>query len=534
MDIVAVLACRCQEGFWQLPRMDVLTALLTPNPDGCECFEPNPFKPEKCKNCGRVWTEHSGVISEAHLKVFLQQKQKSQEDKDKKEAEAKQAAAAKKSAKKRASQAVEDDWLFGADKDEPEKNEEESDDDLGFRMFSAADFVNSDPGPVEPNRQLKVVNLIDWGECDVAQELSGAGEATGSSASTMAPPVEVRQTLPDPRGGGDSHFQESFGSAPNLVPLSGNQDLVTEIQHLKQMLADANEEKDIQVAIVRDEVQEKEQEIQALLRQKNETEVLLREARQKIESEASQAADASSPEQLAEVQQLRAKVAEAEAKLEAREAQEAAVSAEVQQLRARVQQLRARVAESEAEAEGRTPPPDQSSEVLQLRARADEAEALLKALQQRDPAAHSEVQTRNSDGTPHDDTVEVQQLKARAFQAEERLEALQKDIAASEEAATLQSQAKQAELEAWQQKHAASSAEVVQLRARLAEVEEELKALQHSAAAPVQHAEDAQAAKALRDVRMHAEQQLAWILQRMGVTHQAAELQKVGATAPCV
>ena len=31
-------------------------------------------------------------------------------------------------------------------------------------------------------------------------------------------------------------------------------------------------------------------------------------------------------------------------------------------------------------------------------------------------------------------------------------------------------------------------------------------------------------AQALRDVRMHAEQQLAWILQRMGVTHQAAAL----------
>ena len=30
--------------------------------------------------------------------------------------------------------------------------------------------------------------------------------------------------------------------------------------------------------------------------------------------------------------------------------------------------------------------------------------------------------------------------------------------------------------------------------------------------------------QALRDVRMHAEQQLAWILQRMGVTHQAVIL----------
>ncbi|CAE7251935.1 unnamed protein product [Symbiodinium natans] len=559
---------------------------------------------EKCKHCGRSWTEHKGVISEAHLQTFLQQKQKSQEDKDKKEAEAKHAAAAKKLAKKRASQAVEDDWLFGQDaaKDEPPKLEDDSDDDLGFRMFSAADFVNSDPGPPEPNRQLKVVNLIDWGECDVAQELAGAGEATGSSASTMAPPVEARHTPPDPRGGGEMNFQESFGSAPNLapVPQPGNQDLLTEIQHLRQMLADANEEKDIQVAIVRDEVLEKQQQIQELTRQKSETEALLREARQKIENDASHTADAAVPEQLAEVQQLRAHVAEAEAKLEAWETKDAATSVEIQQ-------LRARVAETEAQLEGQKP--HDQSEVLHLRARADEAEALLKALQQRDPTAQAEA--NRGDAAPQDQTSEVEQLKVRAAQAEERLQALQqKDVDSSAELQQLrvraaeaeaqleamkhEQQAKQAELEAWQkkdaatsaevqqlkaqaaeaqakleasqatqgaqppeepsaevqllrvrcaqaedrlealqQKDASSSAEVVQLRARLSEAEAQLEALQRSTALPEQHAEDAQAAKALRDVRMHAEQQLAWILQRMGVTHQAAELQKVG-RAPCV
>ena len=62
---------------------------------------------EKCKHCGRSWTEHRGAISEEHLEKFLQKKQQAQLEKERKEAEATQAAAAKKAAKKRASQA----WL---------------------------------------------------------------------------------------------------------------------------------------------------------------------------------------------------------------------------------------------------------------------------------------------------------------------------------------------------------------------------------------------------------------------------------------
>jgi len=40
---------------------------LVENPDGCTRFEPNAFKRVKCKQCGRPWHEHKGVITEAHV-----------------------------------------------------------------------------------------------------------------------------------------------------------------------------------------------------------------------------------------------------------------------------------------------------------------------------------------------------------------------------------------------------------------------------------------------------------------------------------
>ena len=165
-------------------------------------------------------------------------------------AEAKQAAAAKKSAKKRASQAeevcdwqhvwnlalvctqaVEDDWLFGADKEGSFANSSDTvvhrSSEVAARMslkrtrrspmmisasgcvlaffirfsmvlsfdhscvwlrFSAADFVNSDPGPVEPNRQLKA-----W-----AQDVE-TSRARGSGPEHLVPGVEGGQ--PDWLGG---------------------------------------------------------------------------------------------------------------------------------------------------------------------------------------------------------------------------------------------------------------------------------------------------------------------------------------------
>eukprot|EP00913_Durusdinium_trenchii_P035799 g33498.t1 len=184
---------------------------------------------EKCKHCSRSWTEHKGVISEEYLQKFLQKKLQVQEEKEKKEAEAQQAAAAKKLAKKRASQAAEDDWLFGERKDTlkgtPQKlylsePEPDSDDDMGFRMLLGSEIAK--PQAMQPvSKELKVVNLIDWGECD---ELPG-GEATGSSSSTRAPALEARAELYTP-GRGDLGFQDTVSQLSSTGPAfqSGSQE----------------------------------------------------------------------------------------------------------------------------------------------------------------------------------------------------------------------------------------------------------------------------------------------------------------------
>merc|ERR1719456_1773100 len=113
---------------------------LVPNPDNCPRFEPNQFKKEKCKNCGRPWQEHQGVITQAQVDVYTASKKKAAEDKAAKEAEAKAKAKAKIAAKKKAQQAVEDEWLFDGSKAAADDKDDDSDDDLGFRMFSAGEF----------------------------------------------------------------------------------------------------------------------------------------------------------------------------------------------------------------------------------------------------------------------------------------------------------------------------------------------------------------------------------------------------------
>ncbi|CAE8634320.1 unnamed protein product, partial [Polarella glacialis] len=298
---------------------------LEPNADGCTQFDPNPFKKEKCKHCGRLWNEHKGVISEALLQGYLKAKEKAVEDKEKKEAEAKQQAAAKKAASKRASQTPEDDWFCDGPKDEANKViDDESDDDMGFRMFSAEELRAAPmdkPASSEPFKPLKVVNLIDFGECDVYEEAPpdnfGSGStAPGSSSSTAPgrPPPEApsfsrglsRGVLGDDMPGlPDTPLAASGTSAPSSGPTAqAHQDLLEEIQHLRQMLADANEEKSIQVAIIRDEVSEKQAFIEELTRHRADAEAALRDARCQVEALTAPSAAAREEEQQADARGL--------------------------------------------------------------------------------------------------------------------------------------------------------------------------------------------------------------------------------------
>eukprot|EP00434_Breviolum_minutum_P037636 symbB.v1.2.033380.t1/scaffold4140.1/size44004/9 len=454
--------------------MDELLNELQPNPDDCTKFEPNPFKQEKCKHCGRLWIEHKGVISEEYLLKFLKKRLQEKEEKEKKEADAEavQAAAAKKLAKKRASQAAEDDWLFeDKDKDKDgtvEATGNDSDDDMGFRMLLGSEIGNFAPQKVE-HKELKVVNLIDFNECDVADDTEEAnGEATGSSVSTRAPLIEARsgcefcmfsrlfgfecQARPEvsyPMGKGDSGFHDSAGRLPSGLQSASHHDLVEEIQLLRQMLEDANEEKEIQVEIVRDDVAEKQQKILELTRQKDEMEALLREARSKIESYDEQPKEEAATADKAEEEKLKARLTELEAKLEAAEAEKAAEAAASSQIQEALVTV---------------------SEVTELCSRT------------------SRILREEGDGGESSSSSD---LKAELTRCRERAQC------------------------------AADTAERVisdkrQLLAKL----EELERLER---------ERKDYAQAVRDIRLYAERELALVLQRMSISHgHQAELQKLG------
>jgi len=302
---------------------------LVANPDGCCTFEPNPFKPEKCKNCRRPWNEHKGVISDEHLDKFVKLRQKALKEQQQKENEAKEKARQKALLKKKVAQAVEDEWLFDGSKEELQPD---SDDDTGFRMLEGVDFQSAHferPRKVD-HKPLKVVNLIDFSACDVPDAPEDRVPDGSFPVTTSSHPEPVT-ALPGHPIPADVH--SSPGSSPALGSAAPETvssvrslfrpaeqpdhalqaELLTEIQHLRQMLADANEERSIQVAIVRDEVLEKQKQLEELTRQHLETEVQLRDARDKLGTVEAQMAQAVRERDeaggcRAELQELRAEM----------------------------------------------------------------------------------------------------------------------------------------------------------------------------------------------------------------------------------
>lgn len=312
---------------------------LLPNPDGCTKFEPNQFKKEKCKHCGYLWTHHKDAISDDIVQGFQKVKQKAAEDKEKKEADARAAAQAKKQAKKKQNQAAEDEWLFDGAEDAASKTtaDEDSDDDFGFRMFSPAELASAAPSSNPPeSRQLKIRNLIDWGECDVPEEPEERPPVADVIEASHGPAVSSTHHVPVSQisSGHDVGLRESCPSislpGPVGGPSAGDADLLEEMQLLQERLAYAEEEKQIQVEIVRDEVKEKQQKVDELTNQTAELQAQLKEARARIEELSDELdesrsslkrEEAESQQYRSEAERLRASVLEVEAKLEAKTAE---------------------------------------------------------------------------------------------------------------------------------------------------------------------------------------------------------------------
>lgn len=219
------------------------------NPNGCTSFEVHPFRKDKCKHCFCTWQEHLGVISPTLVHEYVVAAQRAAEENRRKEEKTHAVAQTKIAAKKKT---VEDDWFFDS-LPTPTKDgaslratdvDSEDEQDVGFRMS-----VNREPEKVGAKRScptdvkpLKVVNLIDYSECDV-------------------PDVNV---LKENRSASDSCTRIEGKSNRGLN--HSEKELLAEIEHLRQRLADADAIRDIQVSIVQDEVQRKQFEIDELKR----------------------------------------------------------------------------------------------------------------------------------------------------------------------------------------------------------------------------------------------------------------------------
>jgi len=253
---------------------------LTPNPNRCSEFDPHPFKKEKCKNCGRPWHEHKGVISEKHLHGFLKAKKDAENKRLQEEAEAKAKARAKVLAKKKASRSAEDGWFFDDEQDDAESEEEQ----LGFQMLEGSELnsntATTPASPVEKQagKPMKIVNLIDFGECDVKEEASteSGGEPTGPGLPGPMDQYQCEQSDVASSAEPESAAAPS-GPGPEEV------ELMEEIEHLRQRLSDSVGERDVLVSIVQDEVAEKQRVIDDLMRQRNETEEKLKSTQESVE-----------------------------------------------------------------------------------------------------------------------------------------------------------------------------------------------------------------------------------------------------------
>lgn len=209
-----------------------------------------------------------------------EEKKRKQAQAEVKEKEAKAKAAHKLAAKKKQSQAVEDEWLNdGFQEGDKESGEESEEEHMGFQVFAGTTSNAGQPAPSLAPRQSKIVNLIDFGECETqedSREPSPAPEAPSQLAALADPPFI------SPPMSGFAADQQGFGLAGAEMDPEG---LLAELEHLQQVLSDAKEENSIQVAIKDDEIAEKQQMVDDLSRQLDASREKIRELEETLQAE---------------------------------------------------------------------------------------------------------------------------------------------------------------------------------------------------------------------------------------------------------
>eukprot|EP00434_Breviolum_minutum_P028610 symbB.v1.2.025314.t1/scaffold2450.1/size78879/10 len=179
------------------------------------------------------------------------------------------------------------EWLYNDSQTQEDDVVSSDSGDEGFRMFAGQELKSFAPDRLKP-AVTKIVDLVDFEECNppasprVLSKMfwyplvgrcqmlhQGQILAAPSRAADLASQSVAVSTSPEPpreRPPFSSHATLTAGAAAGFsMPMRSKDDvLLEEIHYLRQMLADSNEEKRIQVAIIRDEVAEKQRVIDEL------------------------------------------------------------------------------------------------------------------------------------------------------------------------------------------------------------------------------------------------------------------------------
>lgn len=154
-------------------------------------------------------------------------------------------------------------------------------------MFSGRDL---DRAPIErrsernnSSRTFKVINLVDFDECNrLSSFVAGPSDIASGSASSSAglcPPPPAGAEPPLPRMPPPAAADAAVASPP----LETKPWLEEEIQYLRQRLADSDEERSICVAIVRDEVADRQRTIDELRCRNKDVEASMRTLLRELE-----------------------------------------------------------------------------------------------------------------------------------------------------------------------------------------------------------------------------------------------------------
>lgn len=194
----------------------------------------------------------------------------------------------------------------GAIASSSDHTDDDSDGSGGFRMFTGASMqhVHSAPGISSTSApRVTMRNLVDFSECNQptsppagGRNSWSGGESTAASSSRfLSPPSPTLPSPPPPPP--PSHQKRDVGQYVGgfSTPMQSKDDvLLEEIRYLRQMLADCNEEKRIQIAIVRDELTDKQRTIEQLSRHGMQSEMWFRSTHDELDRISGQSAASNS------------------------------------------------------------------------------------------------------------------------------------------------------------------------------------------------------------------------------------------------